>query len=180
MKVIAICGLPGAGKSTAIEAIRDLGSVIVMGDIIRNEAIKRNIEPNSENLGKIAKELRLKYGPNIIAKKCVDLINQQKDNIIFVDGLRSMEEVNVFREYWKFPIIAIIIDEKNRFERLFKRARSDDPKSLADLKERDKREILFGLKEVLINADYRIINDSTKNNLRERIRKVILDLIHDY
>ncbi|MFX1314894.1 MAG: AAA family ATPase [Promethearchaeota archaeon] len=180
MKVIAICGLPGAGKSTAIGAIRDLGSVIVMGDIIRNEALNRNIEPTSENLGKIAKELRLKYGLNIIAKKCVDLINQQKDNIIFIDGLRSMEEVNVFREHWKFPIVAIIIDEKKRFERLFKRARSDDPKSLADLKERDKREILFGLEEVLNNADYSIKNDSTINDLKKRVRNVVLDLIHNY
>jgi len=57
MKVIGFCGLPGAGKSTAIEAINDLGFIISMGDVIRNEAKIRNIEPNDENLGKIAKTL---------------------------------------------------------------------------------------------------------------------------
>ena len=52
---MAICGLPGAGKSTAIDAIKDLGVVITMGDVIRKEAKKRNVEPTGENLGKIAK-----------------------------------------------------------------------------------------------------------------------------
>jgi len=180
MKVLAICGLPGSGKSTAIDAIRNLGSVIIMGDIIRNEAKKRKLEPTSENLGKIAKELRLKYGPNIIAEKCVDLINKQNNNIIFIDGLRSMAEVKVFRKHWKFPIIAIVLEERRRFKRLFERARSDDPKSIDDLKDRDKREIEFGLEEVLNNADYTIKNDSTKEDLKERIRKLVLDLIHNY
>lgn len=180
MKVLAICGLPGAGKSTAIDAIRNLGSVITMGDVIRNEAKKRNLEPTSENLGKIAEDLRLKYGPNIIAEKCIDLIFKQQNQIIFVDGLRSMAEVRVFRKYWKFPIIAVVIDEKSRFKRLFERARSDDPKSLADLKNRDKREIEFGLEEVVNNADYTIKNDSTQEDLKERIRKLVLELINNY
>ena len=180
MKVLAICGFPGSGKSTAIDTIRNLGSLIIMGDIIRNEAKKRKLEPTSENLGKIAKELRLKYGSNIIAEKCVDLINKQHNNIIFIDGLRSMVEVNVFRKHWKFPIIAIVLEEKRRFKRLFERARSDDPKSIDDLKDRDKREIEFGLEEVLNNADYTIKNDSTKEDLKERIRKLVLDLIHNY
>jgi len=180
MKVLAICGFPGSGKSTAIDTIRNLGSLIIMGDIIRNEAKKRKLEPTSENLGKIAKELRLKYGSNIIAEKCVDLINKQNNNIIFIDGLRSMVEVNVFRKHWKFPIIAIVLEEKRRFKRLFERARSDDPKSIDDLKDRDKREIEFGLEEVLNNADYTIKNDSTKEDLKERIRKLVLDLIHNY
>jgi dephospho-CoA kinase len=179
-RVVAICGLPGAGKSTAIDAIRNLGSVIIMGDIIRNEAKKSNLEPTSENLGRIAKELRKKYGPNIIAEKCVELIKNQSDDIIFIDGLRSMAEVKVFRKHWKFPIIAIALEEKARFKRLFERARSDDPKSIDDLKERDKREIEFGLEYVLDNADYIIKNNSTKEDLKERIRKLVLDLIYNY
>lgn len=178
--IFAICGLPGSGKSTAIDAIRDLGSVIIMGDVIRNEAKKRNIEPTSENLGTIAKELRLKYGPNVIAEKCVDLIYEQSNDVIFIDGLRSMAEVKVFRKHWKFPIIAIVLEEKKRFKRLFERARSDDPKRIEDLKDRDKREIEFGLEEVLNNADYTIKNDSTKEDLKERMRKLVLDLIYNY
>ena len=120
-KVLSICGLPGSGKTTAIEAIKDLGIVVTMGDVVRNEAKKRNMEPSPNNLGKIAKELRKNGGSAIIAEKCVDLIKSKNEETIFVDGVRSLSEVNIFRRYWKFPIIAIIVDEKKRFKYLFER-----------------------------------------------------------
>jgi len=180
MKVIAICGLPGSGKTTAIKAIEDLGIVITMGDVIRSEAKKRNLDPSGSNVGKIAKELREKGGPAIIAKKCVDLIKKKTEEIIFVDGIRSLSEVNIFRKSWKFPIIAIIVDEKKRFNRLFERGRSDDPKSLKDLKERDDREIEFGLDKVLESADYKISNNSTIEDLKKNTRKVVIDIIKNY
>ncbi|MHA1933253.1 MAG: AAA family ATPase, partial [Promethearchaeota archaeon] len=93
MKILAIVGLPGSGKTTAIDAIRDLGIVVTMGDIVRDEAKKRNIEPSGFNLGKIAQELRQSGGPGIIAKHCVDLINKMEEEIIFIDGIRSLAEV---------------------------------------------------------------------------------------
>lgn len=180
MKVIAICGLPGSGKTTAIEAIEDLGVVATMGDVVRNEVKKRNLEPSGVNIGKIAKELREEGGPAIIAKKCVDLIKSKNKEVIFIDGVRSLSEINIFRKFWKFPIIAIVIDEKIRFNRLFERNRSDDPKSLEELNERDKREIDFGLDIVLENADYVIHNNSTIKDLKNKTRKVVIDIINNY
>ena len=67
MKVIGFCGLPGSGKSTVLKAIEDLGVILTMGDVIRNEARERKIEPTDENLGKIANELREEFGQEIIA-----------------------------------------------------------------------------------------------------------------
>ena len=162
MKVIGFCGLPGSGKSTAIEAISDLGIIVTMGDVVRNEAKRRNIKPIDTNLGKIAKELREKGGPEIIAENCVDLIKKLN---------------NVFRKSWKFPIISIHINKDERFKRLSKRGRSDDPKATNDLMERDKREIEFGLKEVLEKADYKIINNSTITDLQKRVREVVKEII---
>ncbi|MFO8020614.1 MAG: dephospho-CoA kinase, partial [Promethearchaeia archaeon] len=34
MKVIGFTGLPGSGKSTAIDAVGHLGTVVTMGDVI--------------------------------------------------------------------------------------------------------------------------------------------------
>ena len=180
MKICAIVGYAGSGKTTAIEAIRDLGLVVTMGDIIRNEAKKRNLKPSGNIIGEIAKELREKEGPGIIAKKCVDLIKNKDEEVIIVDGVRSISEVNVFRKFWKFPIIAIIVKEEERFKRLFERARSDDPKNIDELKERDKREIQFGLKQVIKNADYKIRNDSKIKDLKKKTRKLILKIIESY
>lgn len=180
MKVIAICGLPGSGKSTVIEAIEDLGNVVTMGDVVRNEVKKRKLEPSGAVIGKIAKEMREIGGAAIIAEKCVDLIKDMNSEVVFVDGVRSLFEVNVFRKFWKFPIVAIKVDEERRIKRLFERGRSDDPKQFQELKERDKREREFGQDDVLENADYIIVNNSTINKLKKKSRKLIIDIINKY
>ena len=180
MKVLTIIGYPGSGKTTAIESIEDLGVVVSMGDVVRNEAKKRNLEPSGTTIGNIAKELREKGGPAIIAEKCVELIKEVNSEIIFVDGVRSLFEVSIFRKFWKFPIIAIIVDEKQRFNRLFERGRSDDPKSFKDLKKRDIREIEFGLDKVVENAEYIIKNNSTIEDLKRKTRQMVINIINTY
>ena len=180
MKVIGFCGLPGSGKSTVLKAIEDLGTIITMGDVIRDEANHRNIAPSDENLGKIALELRKNYGPEIIAEKCVSLIKKLESNVFFIDGLRSMAEVIVFRKYWKFPLIATVVDEKIRYERLSNRKRPDDPNSLSEIRDRDQREIRFGLNKVLENANYRINNNLSEADVQLETRSLIFKIIESY
>jgi len=180
MKVIGFCGLPGSGKSTVLKAIEDLGTIITMGNVIRDEANHRNIAPSDENLGKIALELRKNYGPEIIAEKCVSLIKKLESNVFFIDGLRSMAEVIVFRKYWKFPLIATIVDEKIRYERLSNRKRPDDPNSLSEIRDRDQREIRFGLNEVIENANYTINNNLLEVDVQQETRALIFKIIENY
>ena len=180
MKVIGFAGLPGSGKSTIIEAIEDLGRVITMGDVIRNEAKKRNLKPTDENLGKIAKELREIGGQGIVAEKCVEWIKELKTEIIFIDGIRSMSEVSVFRKTWKFPIVAIILNEKLRYKRLSERGRSDDPKSIEDLIERDEREIKFGVNEVIENSNWQFNNELPIEKAKKEAKNLILKILDTY
>ncbi len=180
MKVIGFCGLAGSGKSTVLKAIKDLGIIITMGDVIRNEAKHRHISPSDENLGKIALELRKNYGQEIIAEKCVNLIKKLESEVCFIDGLRSMAEVKVFRKYWKFPLIATIVDENIRYERLSNRKRPDDPNSLSEIQERDQREIRFGLNEVIENANYKINNNILEADVQQETRALIFKIIENY
>ncbi len=180
MKVIGFSGLPGSGKSTVIEAIEDLGVVITMGDVIRNEAKINGIEPTDENLGKIAKEIRVNGGPDIVAEKCVDLIKAQKAEVIFIDGLRSMAELNVFRKSWDVPIVATILSDELRFKRLASRARSDDPKTVEDLKVRDDRERQFGIQEVINKAEYSLSNEPSVEIVIKQARKLVLKILQEY
>ncbi|TFF86161.1 MAG: dephospho-CoA kinase [Promethearchaeota archaeon] len=180
MKVIGFCGLPGSGKSTALESVNDLGVVVNMGDVIRNEAIKKNIEITDENLGYLAKTMRIHGGDDIIAKECVNLIEGTPSDVIFVDGIRSSDELDVFRKHWKFPLVFIKTDDKNRYQRIKERARKDDSNSVFDIKKREEREIGFGLLELIQRADYIVNNNSTIKDLKRRIRKLIKKLIKNY
>ncbi|MBY9005792.1 MAG: AAA family ATPase [Candidatus Lokiarchaeota archaeon] len=180
MKIIGFCGLPGSGKSSALNAINKIGYIVNMGDVIRDEAKKRGLNPIDSDLGKIAQDLREKKGLGIIARKCIEKINHLDNEIIFIDGLRSMEEVLIFREIWKLPIVAITIDEERRFNRIKERARKDDPESYEELKVRDKRETNFGVRKVIKNADYTVTNNSSPSELKEQTIKLIRKIIEDY
>lgn len=177
MKIIAFTGLPGSGKSTMIDAIEDMGKVITMGDVIRNEAKIQGIDPSDENLGRIAKELRKTHGPNIIAEKCVDLIKSLEDGVIFIDGIRSMAEIETFRKHWKVPVIAADVDKEVRFKRMIERNRSDDPKTIKELEERDNREKLFGVNEVISNADYRLDNTEDIEVIKRRTKEIVIEIL---
>ena len=179
MNVIGFCGLPGSGKSSALIAVEDLGIIITMGDVIRKEAIIKNIEPTNENLGNIAKELRERGGDAIVAEKSVEMIKNQTNKVVFVDGIRSLSEIEVFRKYWKFPVIAIETRDELRYERIKKRARSDDSKTFIEIMKRDKRELGFGLKEVINKANYKIMNDSSNEELKKITREIVLEIIQN-
>jgi len=61
--------MPGAGKSTIADGLKPKGyDIINMGNIVREEAKKRNLEATRENLGKLMLELREKNGPGAIAE----------------------------------------------------------------------------------------------------------------
>jgi dephospho-CoA kinase len=181
MKIIGFCGLPGAGKTTAIGAVKDLGKVITMGDVIRNELLKLNIKPSDDNLGDMAKKLRNEGGEGIIAEKCIELIEKlDQSEIIFIDGIRSKAEVKVFRKKWKFPLIAIEINQKLRYKRIADRARTDDSRDLTDIKQRDLREIRFGLEEVIKNADFHIYNEGSVEDMKEKTRIIVLKILNSF
>ena len=58
MLILAITGMPGAGKSTAAKALEAEGfKRIVMGDVIREETRKRGLEPDAKNTGDVMLEL---------------------------------------------------------------------------------------------------------------------------
>jgi dephospho-CoA kinase len=169
--VIGIVGLPGSGKSTALSVIKNLAPIVVMGDIVRSEVRKTGDEINPTTLGEMSKKLRENFGDTIIAEKCVEVVNQIDENVIFIDGIRSMYEVNFFRTFWDFHIVAITCPDKLRHKRLLNRNRADDSLDLTMLEERDNREKGYGLEQVINSSDYEIVNDKDFESLEEKILK---------
>lgn len=70
-------------------------------------------------------------------------------------------------------LIAIEAPESIRFERLQKRGRSDAPKTFEEFRERDLREISWGLSDLIKSADRTIVNDDSLESFHEKVRKEI-------
>lgn len=179
--VIGVTGMPGAGKDTVREIVREYGfPIVIMGDEVRAEAARRNIEPTPENLGKLMLQIRAEEGPEAIAKRCISKIRALDARIVIVDGLRSPHEVREFKRVFpRFKIMAIHASPETRFKRLLKRGRSDDPKDWETFCARDQRELSVGIGEVIAMADYMIVNEGMLEQLKEEIKRIIRKVIED-
>lgn len=173
--VIGLVGMPGAGKSVVVRVAKERDySVIIMGDVVREELERRGLKSNPENTGKIMLELRQKEGSAVISKRCIPEIKHAFRDKVIVDGIRSLDEVEEFKKHLpKFQLIAVHSSPETRFKRLHCRRRSDDPEDWEIFHERDRRELSVGLGNALAMAEYIIVNEGELEALKERIKEAL-------
>lgn len=74
-RVVGIVGMPGSGKSVADGVAKEMGfSVVVMGDVIREETAKRGLNPTPKNVGEVMVKVRREDGTAVVAKRCIPKI----------------------------------------------------------------------------------------------------------
>ncbi len=167
--------MPGSGKSTIVSALKakDL-EALNLGDGVRAEAKRRNLEPTGDNLGKLMLELREKNGPGAIAALLTEQIKNSQSRVIIVDGVRSTAEIEVLKNVGDVKLLSIEASADTRYKFLSARGRSDDPKTKEKFEERDNRELGVGIGESISIADKTISNSNiTLDELTERAYKVI-------
>ena len=157
--------MPGAGKSTIVSKLKEEGyETFSLGDGVRAEAKKLNLEPTGENLGKLMLELREKNGPGAVAELLKESIQESTHDIIIIDGIRSVHEINVLKETGNVKLLAVNAAADTRFNFLRERKWSDDPLTREKFEERDNREIGVGLEEIIGLADESIENNNVSIN----------------
>ena len=172
---MATAGMPGSGKGAFQRIFQKMGyPIVMMGDEVREEAKRRNIKPTPENLGKIMLQLRESEGPAAIAKRCIPKLKKTTEKVVGVDGIRSIHEVEEFKKHFPhFVTIAIHASPKTRYQRLFRRRRSDDPQNWEIFTQRDQRELGVGVGTVIATADHIIVNEGSLNQLKRKTRQVL-------
>ncbi|MGQ9551922.1 MAG: AAA family ATPase [Candidatus Bathycorpusculaceae bacterium] len=173
--VLGLAGMPGSGKSLVVTVAKEIGyAVVAMGDVVREETMRMGLEPNPKNIGKAMLELRQIEGENVIAKRCIPKIVQARNAKVLVDGIRSLSEVEEFKKsFRKFNLLAIHASPETRFNRLYRRKRSDDPSSWEIFHERDMRELSVGLGNAIAMAEYMISNEEDREAVKDKIRRVL-------
>ena len=172
MRVMGISGMPGSGKSFISDIATERGAVIVsMGDIVREEAEKRG-----ESSKETAKNLRAEFGQYIISeltiKKIKKLQAEGLEKSIVVEGIRSLHEVDMFREEFdNFIIVSVFANPQIRFERLKLRQREDDSTDFNVFDARDRTELGFGIGSVISLSDKLIINESDVESYCDKINE---------
>jgi len=175
MKVIGVVGMPASGKGEFARIAAGTGiPVIVMGDMIRSAVKEAGLEPTDANFGATATRLRAERGMDAIGQLCVPEVRKLAGPLVLIDGIRGDAEVNLFRRVFpQFTLISIDSSFENRLSRVAARGRSDDFRTAAGLRNRDEREVGWGLGNALKQADVHLENNGTLDEFAIAVRKLL-------
>ncbi len=168
--------MPGSGKEEFIRVAKEKGySVVRMGDVVREWVKKKELDMDDGSVGGFAHSEREKHHYGIWAERTLKKIQVQKT---IIDGLRGDEELEIFRKKLghDLVVVAVYASPKTRYNRLVARARQDAPGSYTEFKERDRRELRWGLGEVIALADHTIVNEGSLEEFRVKADRLLEDL----
>ena len=173
-KIIALVGLAGSGKSSAVEYLTEKGfPKIYFGGVIYKAMDEAGIEKTWDNQQKFREEIRRREGKDFVIKRVIknihDLINAGQNKIV-LDGLYTWSEYKFLKH--EFPgqvvVIAIVTPKYLRHQRMAKRI--ERPMQPHEVDQRDWSEIENLEKGGPIAiADYFIINDGSLEQLHQKI-----------
>jgi dephospho-CoA kinase len=176
MKVVAIVGMPGAGKSEVARRFEQNGFTrIRFGDVTDREAARRGLELSEKNERYIRELLRQEHGMAAYARLNAPAIDSAlKQGDVVIDGLYSWEEHLFLKERYggDFHVVAVWAAPKTRYARLG--TRRDRRLTAEEAAGRDRAEIEQVNKGgPIAMADFTIINESSLEKLRQKVDEVI-------
>jgi len=122
MKVVAIVGMNGSGKSEVTRVFESKGYERVrFGDITDKEIEKRGMALNEKNERKIREQLREKEGMAAYARRNLPRIDAAlRESNVVVDGLYSWDEYKLLKEHYgeNLIVVAVYSSPKTRQRRL--------------------------------------------------------------
>ena len=176
-KIIAITGLIGSGKNEVADYISTYGyAVFDYADLIREMMRKEGIKPTRINI----QNYRLKHGNTFLAEAIVEKIKKSSHDKIVLTPIRRPEDYEIPKKAFSTKIIMIhvVANEKVRFGRLKARGSTRDPKTFADFKGQEKRELeIFNFEKTFKYADYVIENNGTLKELHGKLDKLMKKLV---
>ncbi len=174
-KIIAIVGLPGAGKTDAANFFESRGLPVISFGKVINEYIEKNKLPHIEEVHKkVRTQLREKYGMAALAimneKKIKEIL--KKNMILVIDGLRSWEEYLYLKKALsdvKIYLLAIYADKELRWKRLLKRKERNKLYG----EERDLDELIgINMAPTIAYADFLVKNNFALEDFHDKLEEV--------
>lgn len=174
VKIVALVGLTGSGKSTAVDYLTQKGyPKVYFGGIVLDAMDKAGLEHTADNEKTFREELRENEGKDFVVNRIVtqisDLIDAGQRRII-ADGLYTWTEYKILKK--EFPgeltVLAVVTPKHLRHHRLT--MRPIRPLTTEEANQRDWAEIENLEKGGPIAiADHYIMNDGNLDRFHEQI-----------
>ena len=180
VKILAIVGMSGSGKSVAVDHLTSLGyPKVYFGGMIYKEMERRGIErtPDGESEKHFREMIRETEGKDWVVKQVIqevkNLIEAGQKRIV-LDGVYSWTEYVTLKK--EFPgemiFLALVLPKKLRYKRVA--VRPDRPFNHNEIVERDRSEIENLEKGgPIAAADYYILNTGTIEETNKKLDDVL-------
>ncbi|MBI4739464.1 AAA family ATPase [Candidatus Woesearchaeota archaeon] len=175
--IIGLTGMYASGKDSVAEYLVAKGfKHISLSDMLREELNKRGTEITRDNLINVGNELREKCGHGILGERALESIEAKEGDYI-VTSIRTPAEAKALKKHGHFFLVEVRSPINVRFVRIKQRNRESDPKTLQELKEKEKMESQESgpgqqLTNVIKLAEIVVMNDKTIKELRKKIDKL--------
>jgi len=182
VKILAIVGMSGSGKSVAVDYLTVKGyPKVYFGGMIYKEMEKRGIPrtEDGESEKKFREEIRETEGKDWVVNQVIaeakDLINAGQKRIV-LDGVYSWTEYKALKH--EFPgmltFLAIVVPRKLRYKRVA--MRPERPFNAEEIRERDRSEIENLEKGgPIAAADYYVLNDGSVEQMEKKIKEILVE-----
>lgn len=183
VRILAIVGMPGSGKSVVASYLKDNGFPIIrFGEIIIREVEKRGLPITPQNEQIVREEIRRNQGMDVCAQIALPLIKAKllDHRLVIIDGLYSFSEYKTLKEEFneELLVVATFTPKSLRYERLT--LRQERPLTLKEAERRDFMEIEKIEKGgPIAMADLTIINDGSQYQLRRKLDKVLAETFQE-
>lgn len=176
--IIGLTGKNAAGKGEVAAYLKQKGFYYYsLSDVLREELSERGEERTRENLIRVGRELRETHGEGYLAERI--LKGAQEDKNYVVDSFRHPSEIGVFRQHPAYRLLLVVADAEIRFQRIRERGRESDPTTLAEFESLEEEEAASDqssgqqLELSALEADATVVNNGSKENLREGVGKIV-------
>ena len=182
-KIIALVGMPGAGKGTCTTYISEKYGVplIHFGNMVYEEVQRRGLD-NVKDEKFVREDMRKQGGPAVlahhVARKTKEALDSGAKGVV-LDGLYSWSEYKYLHEMFGDDLITIAITAPRalRYERVVNRKDGHRQYTAEQVKERDIAEIENLEKGGPIAfADYTLVNTGTTDNLLRQVDEVLTNI----
>ena len=180
VKILAIVGMSGSGKSVAVDHLTGLGfPKVYFGGMIYREMKRRGIErtPDGESEKEFREMIRETEGKDWVVKQVINdvhkLIEAGQKRIV-LDGVYSWTEYVILKKEFSGAMVflAMVVPKKLRYKRVAERP--DRPFNRTEIMERDRSEIENLEKGgPIAAADYYILNDGTIEDANKKLDEIL-------
>ena len=118
IQIIGITGTLGAGKGTVVDYLKEKYGFVHFSvrDFLKEEVLRRGMEPNRDSFTQVANELRAAHSPSYVTDCLYERAAQQTHDAV-IESIRTPGEIDSLQAKGNFQLWAVDADPEIRYQR---------------------------------------------------------------